>query len=254
MNEEVYRLQGELEDRHWWFRARREIVVDLGALLLPESGTIVDVGCGTGGNLSAFPDSHARVGVDPSSLAITIARRKCPGVRFVCGLPPEAVGPELERADLVLLTDVLEHVEDDRGLLRGLVARMKVGAGLLLTVPAHPDLWSSHDVVHQHHRRYTEQSLSGLWVDLRVRVRLLAWFNRRLYPVARSVRTLRRRFGSGDDADPTDLYLPPRPVNWVLYRILRGEGTALKRALARGEDRPGGPAGLSLVAILETAA
>jgi SAM-dependent methyltransferase len=249
MKEEVFRLQGRLETEHWWFRARREILVDIGSQLLPESGTVLDIGCGTGGNISAFSCEHVRVGVDPSESAIEIARTRDPNVKFVCGVPPQAILAELRAADLVLLNDVLEHVEEDQGLLRGLVEEMKVGANVLLTVPAHPDLWSAHDVSHGHYRRYTEETLARLWLGLPVETRLFAWFNRRLYPVARTVRAVKQRLNLRWGAEGTDLDLPPRLVNWILYRIFRGEGGALKDTL-RAENSPRRARGLSLLAIL----
>ena len=90
----------------------------------------------------------------------------------------------LGMADLVLLTDVLEHVEKDAELLARIVRGMKPGGHLLLTVPACPLLWSPHDEVHGHFRRHTRVILSALLAGLSLQPLLLAPLNLRLCPMA----------------------------------------------------------------------
>lgn len=249
MNPEVFELQGRIEEVHWWFAARRRVLLRLASVLLPNSGTVLDCGCGTGGNICAFPPAHRRIGVDPSPDAIVIARTKCAGVEFVQGMVPDDVAAELAAADLVLLTDVVEHVEGDRELLSGIVRGMKPGAHLLITVPADPELWSPHDVAHGHFRRYTAETLAPLWESLPVEVRLLASFNRRLYPLVWMTRRVTRALGRGAGAAGTDLRVPPRLVNRALFRIFSGEAHRLSRALV-GETPPPGGRGVSLLAVL----
>ncbi len=249
MNREVFELQGRIEEEHWWFRARRRVLLHLASDLLPETGTVLDCGCGTGGNIRAFPEVHRRIGVDPSLEAITIATGKCPGVQFVLGTPPRVATAELQISDLVLLTDVLEHVERDGELLSGLVKCMRPGAHLLITVPANPGLWSPHDHSHAHYRRYTAGSLARLWEDLPVRQRLLAPFNRRLYPLVWLARRVTRALGRSAGAAGTDLALPVRPLNEMLLRIFAGESKGLALALAGKRPPPRGP-GVSLLAVL----
>jgi SAM-dependent methyltransferase len=208
--------------------------------------TVLDCGCGTGGNICAFPPEHRRIGVDPSPDAIAIARAKCPGVEFVQGMVPDDVAAELAAADLVLLTDVLEHVEGDRELLSGIVGGMKPGAHLLITVPADPGLWSPHDVAHGHFRRYTAGTLPLLWKDLPVEVRLLSPFNRRLYPLVWLARQVTRALGRGAGAAGTDLRVPPGPLNRLSSRssLARRTGFPGRWPARPASRRPGGePAG-----------
>jgi len=249
MNPEVFELQGRIEESHWWFTARRRVLLHLASELLPEAGTVLDCGCGTGGNICAFPPAHRRVGVDPSPEAVAIARSKCPDVEFVQGMVPDDVAAELAVADLVLLTDVLEHVEGDRELLSGIVLGMKPGAHLLITVPADPGLWSPHDISHGHFRRYTAETLPGLWGGLPGQALLLAPFNRRLYPLVWLARHVTRALGRGAGAAGTDLRVPPGPVNGVLFRIFSGEAGRLSKALTGRAPAPGGR-GVSLLAVL----
>ena len=85
-----FQLQADVEQQHWWFVARRRILQTLIRQLLPPNPTetIVDVGCGTGGNVAALAGDYRCIGIDPSADAIRLARSRFAGVEFVCGLAP----------------------------------------------------------------------------------------------------------------------------------------------------------------------
>jgi SAM-dependent methyltransferase len=250
MEQEIFDLQDKVEGVHWWFTGRRHVLLALASHLLPESGTVLDVGCGTGGNISAFSDRHRRVGVDPTPNAVALAQERHPKVEFVCGVAPGDVSEIVPTADLVLLTDVLEHVEEDGALLEDLATPMKFGAHLLVTVPADPRLWSPQDVSHHHFRRYTRESLVRLWDDQPLDCLLVAPLNRRLYPIVRTIRLLTRFLRRSAGPAGTDLSLPPAPFNRLLHRVFSGEAEKLSRALVGDDPPPGGP-GVSLIAILQ---
>lgn len=249
MRAEQLHLNAALEDRHWWFVGRRSIVRRLVHRILPRGATIVDVGCGTGGNLGALAAEYACVGVDTSPDAIALARERFPGIRFLEGRAPEDLGALAAEARLFLLADVIEHVEDDAGFLARLVRSASPGALFLITVPADPGLWSRHDETHLHFRRYERADLARLWERLPVTCLLLSHFNARLHPIVRAVRGWSRRRGKASGAAGTDLFLPARPVNWALTKLFAGEGRTLEGALASGG--PGYAAGVSLIAILK---
>jgi SAM-dependent methyltransferase len=253
VEEALFSTHRDLESRHWWFRGRRRAIVELGLRLMPPGGSVVDAGCGTGADIAAFPATYRRHGLDISSTAIAFARENHPDVSFEVGAVPEAGGDAIGAADLVLLCDVLEHIEDHVAFLHGLVTLMKPGANLLLTVPADPRLWSPHDEVYGHFRRYTRSTLAAVWQGAPVRPRLLAPFNRRLYPVARAVRFASALRGRGWGSEASDLALPWAPVNRMLERVFAGEAPALVRALDRGQTEVSGR-GLSLLAVLERSA
>jgi SAM-dependent methyltransferase len=249
VQESLFSAHRDLESRHWWFRGRRRAIRLLGSQLLPPGGVVVDVGCGTGADIAAFPPEYARHGIDVSESAITLARAAHPGVAFEVGAVPTAGQEAVARADLVLLCDVLEHVPDDGALLGALTAWMKPGAHLLLTVPSDPSLWSPHDEVYGHHRRYTRERLASAWAECPVDVRLLAPFNRRLYPLARLARSVSARLGRGCGREGSDLTLPWAPVNAALERIFAGEAVGLAAVLHAGRREPAGR-GVSLLAVL----
>ena len=113
MDPTLSRLSAELEEGHWWFTARAEILAAVCRELVPGRARVVEVGCGTGNVLGALPDDWDRVGVDMSPDAVDIAAARYPALELSVGRAPDDVRGELIRADLVLFCDVLEHIEDD---------------------------------------------------------------------------------------------------------------------------------------------
>jgi len=182
-----------VEDRHFWFRARNRSIAALVTSLtsrLPDGYRVIEVGCGTGNVLGALDSVCGRgfvVGMDLFAEGLAFARRRTtrPLVRGDVSAPPFG-----SRFDLIGLFDVLEHLEDDRRVLRDLHAMLVPGGRLLLTVPAHPTLWSYFDEESGHRRRYRAVELrrklaeSGYQVDYctpyMAAVLPLLWLGRRL--------------------------------------------------------------------------
>jgi trans-aconitate methyltransferase len=252
MQSEQFQLHAEIEHRHWWFVARRQILTSLVETVLPPSPetTIVDVGCGTGANLAGLADRYHCVGIDASSQAIRLAKRRFPQVRFVHGLAPHDLGSDMDRARLVLLTDVLEHVPDDFALFSELLAAARPGTYFLLTVPADLTLWSEHDQSFGHYRRYDMERFEQIWQGLAVKPLFASHYNSRLYPAVKLVRTWNRFRGRASGAAGTDFVLPNRIVNSLLVNCFAGERRRLVR-LAKGEPLMPFRSGVSLIALLQ---
>ncbi len=251
MDSAQFQLNAELELKHWWFVARRNILNRLIRDLLPPSKTtlILDVGCGTGGNIASLADRYEAVGIDPSATAIQYARDRFPQARFLCGLAPQDCASELASASLVMLNDVLEHVPDDFDVLTSLFAATKPGCYFLITVPAEPKLWSPHDISHAHYRRYLVPRFERLWRDQPVKQLLLSPFNHRLYPIVSLVRSISHRAGKSFGKSGTDLRLPPAIANRMLERLFYGEVHQLQRLL-QGNAKPY-RTGVSLLAVVQ---
>jgi len=251
LRDEVFELQASLEESHWWFLGRRSILRSLVAAILPphSGGTVIDIGCGTGGNIAALTGDYRCVGLEPAPLALSLAQRRYPSVQFVAGSDPALVAEVSTPRTVILLTDVLEHVADDFLLFSQVLAIMPAGSHLLLTVPANPALWSPHDVALAHYRRYDMARLRLVWGQLPVRERLVTPFNARLYPLVRLRRALAALSGTSSGSRGTDLSLPPALLNRLLAAIFAGERIPLVRALTHGTA----PfrSGVSLLALLE---
>jgi len=155
MDAATYAAEATIEMDHWWFVGRRLLFSDIikGLHLRPDA-QILDVGTSTGTNLRLLRNlGFTRVtGVDQSPIAIRFCADKGFGqvkLGDVCALPfPD------QSLDLILATDIIEHVEDDLAALRELRRVLKPGQPLLLTVPAFPILWGLQDQVSHHKRRY----------------------------------------------------------------------------------------------------
>jgi SAM-dependent methyltransferase len=250
MHTEQFQLHADIEQRHWWFVARRRIMQQLVGELLPRSPTttVVDIGCGTGGNIAALAEDYACTGIDTSAEAIDLAHRRFPKVRFLVGRAPADLGAIMQEARLVMLMDVLEHVADDFALLSELLAAASPGTYFLLTVPADESLWSEHDESFGHYRRYDRSRLGRVWEGLPVSTLLLSYFNTRLLPLVRFVRLRNRRRGHAAGRAGTDFWLPLAPINWGLGGIMAGEARRLVGQM-QGHSL-GYSAGSSLVAVL----
>jgi len=152
------------------------------------------------------------------------------------GRLPDAVGFENDRFDLIALLDVLEHVDDDVASLKALRERLAHRGSLLLTVPALPWLWSDHDVLHHHKRRYTREALNMRLKEAGLDVVAIGYFNTLLFPLAFAQRLTSRVLGrSSIDQGP------PKFVNSVLRAIFAFETNLLGRIPF--------PIGLSLFAV-----
>jgi SAM-dependent methyltransferase len=252
MEEAVFSVHADVENRHWWFLARRRILLPLIDRVMAEApgDLVVDVGCGTGGTVAALKGRHPCLGIDSSAVAIETALRLYPDCDFRRGVMPDDLADVRSRIGLYLLMDVLEHIEDDRAFLEKLLTIVEPGAGILVTVPAEPAMWSRHDDTAGHVRRYDRAGFERLFRGLPLELRLMAPFNTRLYPAVRLVRGLGNLRGLSAGAAGTDFALPPAPANRALEWIFAGERHALLRAYGGGRRRSLLP-GVSLLAVLK---
>ena len=235
----VYDRMAELDERHWWYRARREILKELieRRIRLPQNPRILEVGCGTGHNLPML-GSFGRVdAIEVDGAARAIASRRL-GHAVMDAPLPQLTGVPMHSYDLIAMLDVLEHVEEDRAALASLAQRLRPGGRILLTVPAHPWMWSAHDEVNHHKRRYTRRSLKAAVRDAGLRLEMLSWFNSLLFPLAAAARVAGRLTGK-EDSDDT---LPPAPVNRLFETLFGLERYAIGRVPF--------PPGVSLAAIV----
>ena len=243
MQASEFEMHARVEDRHWWFCARREIIAAALASCGAQDGSqMLEVGCGTGGNLRYFRRKYRVEGIEVDAGAAALARQlsNCP-IHTADILQSE---PELSfDPDIVLMADVLEHVDDDRALLQAAFRLVREGGLLAITVPADPALWSAHDVALGHRRRYTQDSLGNLIASIPAHVLRVSHFNSLLYPPIRLARILRgRRESNRRHETASDLHDHSKLTNALLYRVFAFE----RRVLARRDF----PFGCSLLTIL----
>jgi len=220
MDRIVYDRMAAHDSTHWWYRARRDILHDYLARYgdLPAGARILEIGCGTGHNLpmlAAFGAVEA-IEIDPAARGIAAERLGRP----VGDAPlPDLPGVERGAYDLVAVLDVVEHIADDVAALKAMASLLKPGGKVLIAVPAHQWMWSAHDVVNHHHRRYSKRTLRTAIKGAGMRAERLRWFNSLLFPLAAAARIAGRLRGK-DDSDDSP---PSKPVNALFERIFRLE-------------------------------
>jgi SAM-dependent methyltransferase len=220
MDRIVYDRMAAHDSTHWWYTARRDILADYLAREgnLPKAARILEIGCGTGHNLpmlGAFGTVDA-IEIDPAARDIASARLGKP----VGAAPlPELTGVERGSYDLIAVLDVVEHIADDVAALKAMAECLKPGGKILITVPAHQWMWSAHDVVNHHHRRYSKAGLTSVIRAAGLEPRKLGYFNSLLFPLAAAARLAGRLTGK-DDSDDSP---PPKIVNTVFEAIFRLE-------------------------------
>jgi SAM-dependent methyltransferase len=188
---------------------------------------LLDAGCGTGRNMVEFGGLGGSVeGVDFSPEAIEFCRRR--GLDGVQQAGVEALPFGDASFDLILATDVIEHLPDDRAALRELRRVAAPGGRLLATVPAYRWLWSSHDVAHHHFRRYTLHRLRERLRDGGWEPAVCSYFNTALLAPIAAVR-LAERWHRNGDGDRPDLQLTPPGLNRLLAQPMRLEAALIER-------------------------
>lgn len=230
-----------VEDRHFWFRARRRAVAAILRQItagLPNGYRVLELGCGNGGMLRVLRDCSPGgkvVGMDLYQEGLCHARRRCdcPLVRGDVRQPPFE-----EAFEIIALFDVLEHVADDAAMLAHVHRLLKPGGAVILTVPAHMSLWSYFDIAAHHARRYAPRELSSRLQEAGFIVEYLTQFMGAIYPLVWLGRRMRQMFGGSRDAvkmTQDDLRITPG-LNEVLAFALAGEAEQIshRRRLTRG--------------------
>jgi SAM-dependent methyltransferase len=237
-----------VEDWHFWFRARRRAVAAVLRGLVSQLRPgyhCLELGCGNGGMLrvlqSCCTGGHV-YGMDlyAEGLANAARRTSCPLVRGDVRRPPFS-----EAFDVVGMFDVLEHLQDDVAVLENARTMLAPGGRLLLTVPAHMELWSYFDEASRHVRRYTAAVLAervraaGLVMEYQTEymswIYPFAWLGRRVNGGLRWRHG--RRTGVGEAFELTRAELRVVPViNGMLDWCLSGEADliARRRQISRG--------------------
>jgi len=239
MDPRIYTKMRETEDHHWWFVGRRQILHSvLDQLSLPADCHILDIGCGTGGNLATYRKfgTVEAMELDPEARHLADARGICEVQK---GALPDQIPFPANYADLIMLTDVLEHIDDDLATLEALRERLKPGGRIVLTVPAFQFLWSQHDEELHHKRRYRRYPLIRLAESAGLKVDYISYCNFWLFPMIASVRLLQMVL----QLKMNDHEAPSLTINRLFKGIFSSEARLIPHMNL--------PFGVSLIAVLE---
>lgn len=223
-----------LEERHWWFRARRSLVRALVLQLCPDrSRHVLEIGCSSGVLIRCLEkDGYASVvGIDISPEAIRECHRR--GTSNAQIMDAQKLDFADDQFDVITASDVLEHLGDDTGALRDWHRVLKPGGIVIIFVPAFRLLWSEHDVANQHHRRYRSAELKQKLEAAGFEIERQSYWNMSLFLPIAAVRAVKRLLPRPRKDKPpgNDLFPPPAPVNWALLQTLTTENSALARGM-----------------------
>jgi SAM-dependent methyltransferase len=238
MDRAVYDHMAELDQRHWWYLGRRQVLATIiERIVRPRaSARILEVGCGTGHNFQMLSTFGAVDAVELDENARSMAEKRL-GRRVLPDPLPELSGVDDGAYDLICAFDVIEHIPDDRHAVATIAAKLKPGGKLAMTVPAHRWMWSAHDVINHHKRRYSKRSLKALIDGSPLRLDAIGYLNSILFPLAVGQRMASKALNKQD----SKLGIPPAPINGALERIFAAERHVIGRIPL--------PPGLSLYAV-----
>jgi SAM-dependent methyltransferase len=197
MNIDEYAKMYQMEDEHWWFVARRNLIARALTRFLPagapssETNRLLDVGCGTGGTLDRLSPFGNVVGLDLETTALAFCRER--GYGRLVQASATAMPFAEATFDAIVALDVLEHIPDHEAAAREIMRVLKPGGAVFVTVPAYRSLWSGHDVALMHQRRYIAREVETLLVQAGLSIEHLTYTVSALFPVAYLVRTAQRR-------------------------------------------------------------
>lgn len=236
MNREEYEQMYRLEDSHWWFVARRNLLMHAWHRFPPPQAPgrrprILDVGCGTGGTLDRLKSVGDPVGLDSEALALEFCRKR--GYTELV----QASATEMPFApasfDAAVALDVLEHIPDHEGAAREICRVLAPGGLMYASVPAYGFLWSGHDDALMHKRRYIAREVRDLVQNAGLNVVHLTYTVTLLLPPVALIRLLQR---VGPRRPPRADVQPTGPgLNRLLQTLLDWEGRmSLRRPLPLG--------------------
>lgn len=232
-----------LERNHFWFRARRHYILNLLARWrMPKSAAILEVGCSGGpllrelaargyGNVSGIDLSESGIALCHEQNIPNTSVQDATRMNFADG-----------QFDLIIASDILEHIPDEAAALREWRRVLKPGGKLLVMVPAFMFLWSQHDVVNLHYRRYTRGSLTRAMRGAGFRISMSGYWNGALFPPVAAVRLARRLLPHPKERG--DIRPTPGLLNAAAYQLLKLENTLALMGLRA-------PIGVSVIAAGE---
>ncbi|MEQ1855004.1 MAG: class I SAM-dependent methyltransferase [Longimicrobiales bacterium] len=232
MEEIAYQEHRALEEAHWWFLGMRTIYrKQLESLRLARDARVLDLGCGTGGNLALLESFAPTWALDSSLTAASFVRQRgWPriGVASATDLPLRD-----SSFDLVTAFGVIEHVERDDRMLAEMYRVTRPGGHMLIVTSAHEWLWSVHDDRVHHQRRYRIGDLGERVRRAGWKIEQLSYVNSALFPGVALARLVQRVLPERPSSAPGGMSgfgVPPRPINRALAGLLGVEGTLLKWA------------------------
>ena len=247
MQEYLYQKMYEVETTHWWFQAKKDILIQLiKNKIIPQLSkseiNIADIGCGAGLLLDSLSKFGNVTGIDYSNNAIEFCKNSFSGelIQADCGDTNLNIN---KKFDLIIATDLIEHIKDDRIAINNIYNLLNDNGYAIITVPAFQFLWSQHDVINMHYRRYSFKNLYEAIKTAPFNICYLSYYNFFLFLPALMVR-ITKKILNFDKNSNLEFSTPPDLINKSFYKLFYSEARFIIK-------RKKFPFGLSLIAIIK---
>jgi SAM-dependent methyltransferase len=227
LEKHFYGTLNDVQQRHWWYVARRGILERVLGEVFAEgvpSGCLYDLGCGVAANLPVLEKFGPTVGVDTSPEAVAFCHER--GHTNVVSADLNALSGIAEGSgSVVVLADVIEHLDDETPCLKAAWRTLAPNGALVVTVPAYEFLWSPADDLAHHKRRYSAASVRRV-IEPLFEITHLTYFNTLLFGVVLAGRVVEKLLKRGGE----DMaHVPPEPVNRILEAVFSAERKIVPR-------------------------
>lgn len=211
-----------IEDTLWWLTGRKTIIQKYlqAALQKGVIKKIMDIGCGSGGNFDVLSKFGDVMGVERS---VTLAKRA--KYRNIASIVYNKDFFEIdfeEDINLFTLFDVLEHIQDDSAFISRLAKKACPNHMLLISVPACKFLYSQHDQILHHYRRYSKKELQALLQHNGYEIIVSSYFMFFFFPAALLLR-LKEKYLSLKNQTQINIGKAPTCLNKLLINVMRAE-------------------------------
>jgi SAM-dependent methyltransferase len=223
MNEIVYHSNFKLENTYWWFLGRNNIILEIMGKYVQLQGRteVLDVGCGTCGFAQMLSEKYKVIGLDTSELALEYCRKR--GLsELYCSLLSE-FPKENHDIKAITMLDVIEHIEDDKGVVADVFSILPSGGWFIASVPAYSFLWSVHDEIHNHFRRYNKKEIVKLIKEAGFEIQFASYFNSLLFIPGLLKRLFDKVINSKKGEAEVAVEVLPGPVNSLMTSIFKFE-------------------------------
>jgi ubiquinone/menaquinone biosynthesis C-methylase UbiE len=202
MRQDLYPELSQVENNHWWHRQKRRLVHQLIKRSFLKPGKALDVGCGGGKMLLELKN----LGWQSEGIDSILAEGRKRGLNIKkIDLQNQRLPYPNNFFDLIICLDTLEHIHNDKRLVKEMARVVKKGGSIIISVPAYQWLFSYWDRMLGHFRRYSESNLSATLPKKTVKIKLLSYyFSYLLLPAifVRAVKIIFRRQTSDFTANP----------------------------------------------------
>lgn len=220
----------ETEKKHFHSQIRRDLVFELTGFKYKDfdkDSFVADIGCASGIFLENLQEKGYKhiYGIDPNPDSIAFMKEKLPGARLYALYLKDFLQKEQQKFDFVFLLDVLEHIEDDATFLEEVKLVLKDTSKVIISVPALQWLWSDHDRMCSHFRRYSKKRLIKLLESCGYKIEFCSYYSTILFPLV-LVQKLISKVKKYKDHNS---FLPPAWLNKIFKGIYSKEIPLLKR-------------------------